>query len=83
MKLKFGHLQSLVLKIPWKNLYTEPTIAHIEGLQMILVPNKGMVFSEEKWKKNTMESKQKALGRLEEMRKSLRSECFKSRLFKN
>ncbi len=41
VKLKFGYLSNLVLKIPWKKLYTEPVIAKIEGLHMIIVPNKG------------------------------------------
>lgn len=30
-KLKFGYLSTLILKIPWKSLYTEPVIANVEG----------------------------------------------------
>lgn len=48
VKLKFGYLSSLVLKIPWKNLYNEPVIANIDGLHLIVVPNKGVVYNEEK-----------------------------------
>ena len=48
VKLKFGYLSSLVLKIPWKNLYNEPVIATIDGLYLIVVPNKGVVYNEEK-----------------------------------
>lgn len=40
IKLKYGYLSSLVLKIPWKNLYNEPVIANIDGLNLIVVPNK-------------------------------------------
>ena len=35
----------LVLKVPWKNLYTEPTIATLEGLYIVAVPNKGSALS--------------------------------------
>lgn len=76
VKLKFGYLSSLVLKIPWKNLYNEPVLATIEGLQMVVVPNKGIVFNEDKWRKYVAEGKQKALARLEENRKNLRSESW-------
>lgn len=31
----------LVLKIPWKNLYTEPVIAKLEGLYIVAAPNIG------------------------------------------
>lgn len=48
VKLKFGHIQSLVLKIPWKNIYSEPVIATIDGVQLIVVPNKGVVYNEQK-----------------------------------
>ncbi|VDP14307.1 unnamed protein product [Heligmosomoides polygyrus] len=72
VKLKFGYLSSLVLKIPWKNLYNEPVIANIDGLHLIVVPNKGVVYNEEKAKKNAAEVKQKTLARLEEARKNRR-----------
>jgi len=32
----------LTLKIPWKNLYTEPTVALLDGLFVILVSNTSM-----------------------------------------
>ncbi|WKX92088.1 hypothetical protein Q1695_010264 [Nippostrongylus brasiliensis] len=72
VKLKFGYLSSLVLKIPWKNLYNEPVIANIDGLHLIVVPNKGVVYNDEKAKKNAAEVKQKTLARLEEARKNRR-----------
>lgn len=31
----------LTLKIPWKNLYGAPTIATLEGLYIVAVPNAG------------------------------------------
>uniref|UniRef100_A0A914DD96 Vacuolar protein sorting-associated protein 13 n=1 Tax=Acrobeloides nanus TaxID=290746 RepID=A0A914DD96_9BILA len=72
VKLKFGYLKSLVLKIPWKNLYTEPVIASIDGLYLIVVPNQGVVYNEQKAKKNEFDNKQKTLTRLEEARKAKR-----------
>uniref|UniRef100_F1KPF0 Vacuolar protein sorting-associated protein 13A n=1 Tax=Ascaris suum TaxID=6253 RepID=F1KPF0_ASCSU len=72
VKLKFGYLSNLVLKIPWQSLYTEPVIANIEGLHLIVVPNKGVVYNEEKALKNEQDMKQKALLRLEENRKKRR-----------
>ena len=72
IKLKYGYLSSLVLKIPWKNLYNEPVIATVDGLNLIVVPNKGVVYNEEKAAKNIQEIKQKTLARLEEARKERR-----------
>ena len=34
-------LGKLVLKVPWKNLYTEPTVADLDGLYIVAVPNLG------------------------------------------
>ncbi|KAM3721577.1 Intermembrane lipid transfer protein [Dirofilaria immitis] len=72
VKLKFGCLTKLVLKIPWNDLYRQPVIADIEGLNLIIVPNKGIVYNEEKTKKHEKEEKDKALMRLEENRKRRR-----------
>ena len=33
VKLSFGHVQNLVLKIPWKNLYVEPTVVEIRCMR--------------------------------------------------
>ena len=40
--IKSGHLGKLTLKIPWKNLYSAPVEATIEGLYVLVVPNTGM-----------------------------------------
>ena len=34
----------LVLKIPWKNLYSEPVVAQIDGLYLLVRPNTGRLF---------------------------------------
>uniref|UniRef100_A0A914YP04 Chorein N-terminal domain-containing protein n=1 Tax=Panagrolaimus superbus TaxID=310955 RepID=A0A914YP04_9BILA len=69
IKLKYGFLDNLVLKIPWKNLYTEPVLANIDGLYLIVVPNVGVVYNKEKAEKRDQETKQKELLKLEEKRK--------------
>lgn len=80
IKLKFGYLNSLVMKIPWKNLYTEPVLINIEGLHIIVVPNQGVNYNEEKVKKNENEIKQKALNALEENRRNKKGN-FKIKIF--
>uniref|UniRef100_A0A914Q3N0 Chorein N-terminal domain-containing protein n=1 Tax=Panagrolaimus davidi TaxID=227884 RepID=A0A914Q3N0_9BILA len=72
IKLKYGFLDKLVLKIPWKNLYTEPVITNIDGLYLIAVPNTGVIYNKEKAEKMEHEIKQKELSRLEENRRNQR-----------
>lgn len=66
VKIVSGHLSNLVLKIPWKNLYTAPVIATIEGLFIIIVPNLATKYNEEKEKKAAQDFKEKELRRIEE-----------------
>lgn len=35
-------LEKLTLQVPWKNLYTHPTKATIEGLFLLVVPKTGL-----------------------------------------
>lgn len=39
VKCTFGHLGRLVLKIPWKNLYSAPVIATVERLFLLAIPD--------------------------------------------
>ena len=41
VKVKAGHIGKLVLKIPWKNLYTDSVVAEIDGIYALAVPNIG------------------------------------------
>ncbi|XP_067143145.1 intermembrane lipid transfer protein Vps13 isoform X2 [Centruroides vittatus] len=68
VKVVSGHLSNLVLKIPWKNLYTEPVIASIEGLFVIVLPNLATKYNEEKEQKAAQDYKEKELRRIEEMK---------------
>ncbi|XP_064596381.1 intermembrane lipid transfer protein Vps13-like [Liolophura sinensis] len=38
VKIRAGHIANLTLKIPWKNLYTEPVVASIDGLYALGYP---------------------------------------------
>ncbi|XP_052785478.1 intermembrane lipid transfer protein VPS13A-like [Mya arenaria] len=69
VKIKAGHIGKLTLKIPWKNLYTEPVIATIDGLYALAVPNVGIKYNAEKEEKEHQETKQKKLRALEEAKK--------------
>ena len=35
------HTGKLVLKIPWKNLYSEPVVAQVDGLYLLVRPSAG------------------------------------------
>ncbi|KAG1695557.1 Vacuolar protein sorting-associated protein 13 [Nymphon striatum] len=66
VKIISGHLGNLTLKIPWKNLYSAPVVASIDGLYVVVIPNSGIKYNEEKERKAQQESKQKELQRIEE-----------------
>jgi vacuolar protein sorting-associated protein 13A/C len=59
----------LVLKIPWKNLYSAPVEASVEGLFLLVVPNQEVKYDpikEEKW---IQETKKSELQRIEDAKK--------------
>lgn len=70
VKLRSGHLSSLTLKIPFKNLWTQPVVAAVDGLYILVVPNRGVKYNREKEEKYEFEAKQKELLRIEEARKA-------------
>ncbi|KRX90575.1 Vacuolar protein sorting-associated protein 13A [Trichinella pseudospiralis] len=65
VKLKFGFLEKLALKIPWQNLYTEPVVAEVEGLYLLAVPNVGIKYNAEKEEKMAIDAKLAELTRIE------------------
>ncbi|KAL8617862.1 hypothetical protein ACOMHN_040210 [Nucella lapillus] len=69
VKIKAGHIGKLVLKIPWKNLYTEAVVAEIDGIYALAVPNVGIKYNAEKEEKAKQEAKQKKLAQIEEAKK--------------
>lgn len=59
----------LVLKIPWKNLYSLPVEADIEDLYLLVAPNSAVSYDEEKQKKADSEVKKAELAKVDEARK--------------
>lgn len=68
-----GSMNSLVLRIPWQNLYQEPVIAEFDGLYLLLVPNQGVVYNKEKAEERELNNKKKVLARIEAKYKAKQS----------
>lgn len=60
---------SLVLKIPWKNLYGAPVEATIQDLYLLVVPNQQVKYDATKEEKRDQQSKQTELQRIEEVKR--------------
>jgi len=58
-----------VLKIPWKNLYSQPVIVDIENLYALVSPNNNVRYNAEKEAKYELAAKKAALDALEAARK--------------
>ncbi|KAH8275295.1 hypothetical protein KR026_004712 [Drosophila bipectinata] len=69
VQLIYGYLGKLVLKIPWKNLYSQPVIVKIEDLYCLVQPNNNVEYNAEKEAKYEMDAKKIALDALEAARK--------------
>ncbi|XP_041355806.1 vacuolar protein sorting-associated protein 13A-like isoform X2 [Gigantopelta aegis] len=70
VKIKAGHVGKLTLKIPWKNLYTEPVVAELDGVYALAVPNAGIKYNAEKEEKVKQDAKQKKLKQIDEIKKA-------------
>ncbi|KAH8253644.1 hypothetical protein KR032_006328 [Drosophila birchii] len=69
VQLIYGFLGKLVLKIPWKNLYSQPVIVNVEDLYVLVSPNNNVQYNEEKEAKYEMDLKKAAMAALEAARK--------------
>jgi vacuolar protein sorting-associated protein 13A/C len=65
VQTSYGHLGSLVLKIPWKNLYSAPVEAYIDRLYLLAVPNNSVRYNAEREDKNVFEAKKAELERIQ------------------
>lgn len=61
----YGHLGSLVLKIPWKNLYSAPVEAYIDRLYLLAVPNSSVRYNADREEKASLEAKKAELERIQ------------------
>lgn len=69
VQLVYGQLGKLVLKIPWKNLYSLPVEADVEDLYLLVAPNQAVNYDAEKQKKFELDTKKGELMKLDEARK--------------
>ncbi|CAG9815731.1 unnamed protein product [Phaedon cochleariae] len=67
----YGTIGKLVLKIPWKNVYTSPSIISVEDIYLIVQPNLQVKYDPEKEEKNQYESKKQEIQRIEEAKKAV------------
>ncbi|XP_010951087.1 intermembrane lipid transfer protein VPS13A isoform X1 [Camelus bactrianus] len=70
-KIKVGHIGNLNLKIPWKNLYTQPVEAVLEDIYLLIVPSSIIKYDPLKEEKQLLEAKQQELKRIEEAKRKV------------
>ncbi|NP_001086434.1 vacuolar protein sorting 13 homolog A L homeolog [Xenopus laevis] len=70
-KVKAGHIGKLDLKIPWKNLYTQPVEAVLDGVYLLIVPTASIKYDAEKEEKQLLETKQQELQRIEDAKQKV------------
>uniref|UniRef100_A0A1A9WMW5 Vacuolar protein sorting-associated protein 13 n=1 Tax=Glossina brevipalpis TaxID=37001 RepID=A0A1A9WMW5_9MUSC len=66
INLLHGYLGKLVLKIPWKNLYSQPIVAQVEEVYLLISPRRMVKYNAEKEASAELSYKQKALRALDE-----------------
>ncbi|XP_070287563.1 intermembrane lipid transfer protein VPS13A isoform X1 [Myotis yumanensis] len=70
-KIKVGYIGNLNLKIPWKNLYTQPVVAVLENIYLLIVPSSIIKYDSLKEEKQLLEAKQQELKRIEEAKQKV------------
>uniref|UniRef100_A0A6J0T466 Intermembrane lipid transfer protein VPS13A isoform X2 n=1 Tax=Pogona vitticeps TaxID=103695 RepID=A0A6J0T466_9SAUR len=70
-KVKAGHIGQLNLQIPWKNLYTQPVEAVLDGVYLLIVPTASIKYDAEKEEKQQLEAKQRELQRIEDAKQKI------------
>ncbi|XP_023578759.1 vacuolar protein sorting-associated protein 13A [Octodon degus] len=73
-KVKVGHIGTLNLVIPWKNLYTQPVVAVLEEIYLLIVPSSRIKYDPLKEEKQLIEAKQQELKRIEETKQKVDQE---------
>ncbi|KAI6653358.1 Vacuolar protein sorting-associated protein 13C-like [Oopsacas minuta] len=70
VRVHFGFLDKFRAKIPWKNLYNEPTIVEIDGLYIIAGPNSAFKFDPTKAEEEARNKKQRELEKFKRLKKN-------------
>ncbi|KAM6183629.1 intermembrane lipid transfer protein VPS13A isoform 1-T1 [Erethizon dorsatum] len=73
-KVKVGHIGTLNLVIPWKNLYTQPVEAVLGEIYLLIVPSSRIKYDPLKEEKQLIEAKQQELKRIEETKQKVDQE---------
>ncbi|XP_073984515.1 vacuolar protein sorting 13C isoform X2 [Rhodnius prolixus] len=69
VKTLYGRLGKLTLKIPWKRLYTDPVIASVDTLYLLVVPNQDIKYDAAKEEKYLQEAKLAEIKKVEEAKR--------------
>uniref|UniRef100_A0A1L8DVL7 Putative vacuolar protein n=1 Tax=Nyssomyia neivai TaxID=330878 RepID=A0A1L8DVL7_9DIPT len=78
IQVPYGYLGKLILKIPWKNLYTAPVEATIEDLYVFAKPTKSVPYNEEKEEKAQLEGKKAELKRIQDAKANRETALMKA-----
>uniref|UniRef100_A0A8C3SRI4 Vacuolar protein sorting 13 homolog A n=1 Tax=Chelydra serpentina TaxID=8475 RepID=A0A8C3SRI4_CHESE len=62
---------ALNLQIPWKNLYTQPVEAVLDGVYLLIVPTASIKYDAEKEDRQLLEAKQRELQRIEDAKQKI------------
>ncbi|CAG9865247.1 unnamed protein product [Phyllotreta striolata] len=65
----YGKIGKLILKIPWKSLYTERTIITVEDVYFLAQPNQQVKYDPVKDEQTKLDFKRKELARIEEAKR--------------
>ncbi|XP_057669487.1 intermembrane lipid transfer protein Vps13 isoform X2 [Diorhabda carinulata] len=65
----YGKIGKLVLKIPWKSLYTSSTIITVEDIYLLVQPNQQVKFDPVKEERRLYDFKLKEIHRIEEAKR--------------
>ncbi|KAG5866403.1 hypothetical protein JTB14_003458 [Gonioctena quinquepunctata] len=70
VQIVYGVIGKLVLKIPWKNVYTSPSVVCLEDIYLLVQPNQQVKYNETKEEKKMYEFKMQEIQRIEKAKKS-------------
>lgn len=65
----YGRIGTLILKIPWKNLYGSAFIINVEDIYLLAAPNQQVKYDPEKEEKSQIEAKKKEIQKVEDAKK--------------
>ncbi|XP_018574731.1 vacuolar protein sorting-associated protein 13 isoform X2 [Anoplophora glabripennis] len=66
----YGSIGKLLLKIPWKSLYTSPWVIEVDNILLLAAPNQQVKYDPVKEEKNKFDAKKKELENIEVAKKA-------------